>query len=294
MKKILTNKKTLLIVVALVTLFLATGCTESIIGDNGQILPEKIITLETTFNYMISNEGWFEAFFVWPLSQIINWLTPYVGVSLAIVIATVGINALTFGFSIKSTVSSQKMQMLNPELKRIQEKYKDKKDQQSQMKQAKEMQDLYAKHSINPFGSLVTPFLQLPIILAMYNAAQRAEAVVNGEIFGAPLIMSPLQGFEDGFYILPVILVLMMLAQFLSMKLPTYFSKRKQKRAGRKTESNSTDSTMNTMALVMPVFIGFIALNMSSAMSLYWLISSIVMAIKTIYIQWRYIDNEKV
>ena len=46
---------------------------------------------------------------------------------------------------VKSTVSTQKIQLLQPELERIQNKYRGRKDQASQMRQNAEIQNLYKK-----------------------------------------------------------------------------------------------------------------------------------------------------
>ena len=46
------------------------------------------------------------------------------------------------------------------------------------------------------------------------------------------------------------------------------------------------------MMLVMIVMVGFIGLRWPAAMSLYWLVNSVVGIVKTVFIQWRYIDNE--
>lgn len=290
----LTNRKVLLIAITLLTIFVLSGCARLIDAD-GRVLPEKIIAVSTEFNTIISNEGWFEAFFVWPLAQVINFLTPYVTVVGAIAIATLGINVLTFGFTVKSTVSSQKMQMIQPDIKKLQDKYKDRKDQQSQAAMAQEMQAIYSKNNVNPFGAILVPFMQLPIILAMWQAVQRSYSVVNGTIFGIELTTTPMQGLTNGHYILVVVFVLMGLAQFFSMRLPQILAKQRaaKLKKGPKTP-DASDKSMNMVSIFMMVFILFLAVNWPTAMSLYWLVSSAVMIVKTLFIQWRYIDNEKV
>ncbi len=295
MKKLLTNKKLMFVVVILFGLFFLSGCAK-ITDNSGQILPEKIISLSTSFNSIISTEGWFEAFFIWPLAQMINFVSPYGGVVFGIVLVTVVVNLLTFGVSVKSTVSSQKMQIIQPEITKVQEKYKDRKDQQSQMAMSQEVQNIYNKHNINPFGALLTPFLQMPIIIAMWQAVQRSSAVVTGEIFGSKLTMTPMEGFTSGHYIIVVIFILMIAAQALTTRLPQMLAKRRLKNS-RKAYAQDAPSSQKSMGMVnnfMVVFIGFLGLNWPAAMSLYWLVSSAVGIAKTYYIQRRYIDNEEV
>lgn len=95
---------------------------------------------------MMANENWFNAFFVFPLSKLINFLTPYVGVALSVSIVTLLVHLITLIFTIKSTVMTQKMQVIQPEMNRITKKYEGKTDERSQMAQAQEMQRLYKEN----------------------------------------------------------------------------------------------------------------------------------------------------
>ena len=294
MKRLLENKKIRYLLMVVILAVLLVGCSK-ITDDKGVILPEKIIYLTTTFTDMMKNEGWFNGLLVWPVAYLINFLTPLLGVVGAIVAVTVGVNILTFGMTVKSTVSSQKMQIVQPELAKIQEKYKDKKDQTSQMKMANEMNALYAKHGIKPFGAILTLFIQFPIIIAMYQAVQRADAVVHGKFMGVELVNSPAWGFKNQAYVLVIIFVLMILTQFLSMKLPQMLAKKRQEKARRgRPETTTAPNTQGAMAYGMMIMIGFLAVNWPTGMSLYWMITSIVNIVKTYFIQWRYIDHEEV
>lgn len=293
MKKFVKNKKTWYIVIIVLLVLVSFGCSK-ITDKDGMILPDKIITLKTTYKMIENSEGWFQAVFVYPLAQLINYLTPMLTVVGAIIAVTVLVNLITFVFSVKSAVSSQKMQMIQPELKKIQEKYEGRNDQESRAALGREMTATYSKHGISFVGALLVPFLQLPIILAMYQAVQRAEAVVSGEIFGCKLINSPMFGIKNGEIALFVIYVLMAIAQFGSTRLPQYLAKKRaeKNRKGR-PDDNSGDSA-NSMVFGMLALILYLAINWPTAMSLYWLVSSMVNIVKTYYIQRRYIDNEKV
>lgn len=263
-----------------------SGCTR-VIDGNGNVLPDKIISTTTQLSQILADESWFSAFFVFPLAQVINFLTPVIGVALAIVVVTVAIKALTFGFTVKSTVASQKMQVLQPEMTAIQKKYEGKKDEQSRMKQAQEMQALYTKHKINPFGTILVAFIQFPVIIAMWQAVQRSEAVLNGVLLGAELNVTPLTGILAGQWLYLVIYVLMGLFQIGSMLLPAYLAKRTAIKSGKKAPANSQQGMM----IGMFVFIMFISINWPTAMSLYWLVSSAAQVAQTLFIQHNYIDK---
>ena len=263
-----------------------SGCT-TIVDGSGNVLPDKIIRTTTQLSQILADESWFSAFFVFPLAQVINFLTPVIGVALAIVVATVAIRLLTFGFTVKSTVASQKMQILQPDMTAIQKKYEGKKDEQSRMKQAQEMQALYTKHKINPFGTILVAFIQFPVIIAMWQAVQRSEAVLTGVLLRAELNVTPLTGIMNGQFFYLIIYLLMGLSQLGSMLLPTYLAKQSAIKNGKKVPANSQQGMM----IGMFVFIMFISINMPTAMSLYWLVSSAVQVAQTLFIQVNYIDK---
>jgi YidC/Oxa1 family membrane protein insertase len=140
---------------------------------------------------------------------------------------------------------------------------------------------------------MLTPFLQLPIMLAMYYSVQRSAAVVSGTILGSSLSNTPMDGLREGEFILFVIFILMGVAQFASSKLPTYLAEKKNERK-RKAYAKQDDNKQNTNTMVyaMLVMILVLAINWPTAMSLYWLVSSTINVVKTLYVQKRYIDHE--
>ena len=267
-------------------LLFLSGCT-SVLDKNGNVLPDKIISSTTTLAEIWKNESWFSALFVFPLAKAINFLQPFLGIALAIAAVTIFIKLLTLTFTIKSTVATQKMQVLQPELNKIQKKYEGKKDDQSRMAMGQEMQALYTKHNVNPLGTILVTFIQLPIILAMWQAVQRSESVINGTLFGASLRVTPMTGFIEMNFIYIIIFLLMGAFQFASMMLPQYLAKKDAKnRPGDKPAPNSQKGMMYGMfAMIM-----FISINWPTAMSLYWLVSAFAQVAQTLFIQWKYID----
>lgn len=268
-------------------LLFLSGCT-SVLDKNGNVLPDKIISSTTTLAEIWKNESWFSAIFVFPLAKAINFLQPFLGIALAIAAVTIFIKLLTLTFTIKSTVATQKMQVLQPELNKIQKKYEGKKDDQSRMAMGQEMQALYTKHNVNPLGTILVTFIQLPIILAMWQAVQRSESVINGTLFGASLRVTPMTGFIEMNFIYIIIFLLMGAFQFASMMLPQYLAKKAAKnRPGDKPAPNSQKGMMYGMfAMIM-----FISINWPTAMSLYWLVSAFAQVAQTLFIQWKYIDT---
>jgi len=281
MKKLLQNKK---MWIALTLLFALTACTR-VVDSEGIIIPEKIITLSTQIGDILADESWFSAFFVFPISQAINFIAKYTGVILSIIIVTILIKLLTLSFTIKSTVASQKMQMINPELKKVQDKYAGKTDNESKMRMGQEMNAIYAKHQINPFGAILVMFIQFPVIIAMYQAVQRADAVVNGSVMGNSLQISPMASITQGVWIFMAIYVLMGVFQFISMKLPQYLQKKTAPVKEKAYANKDAKKSGPNMEIMMYTSIGMImvlAINWPTAMSLYWLVTAIAQVAQTV------------
>src|SRR5438132_8924099 len=83
---------------------------------------------------------------------------------LAIILLTVAVRLVLLPLTIKQTRSMQEMQRLQPEVKRIQAKYKG-----DRQKMNEEMMNLYKEHKVNPLGGCLPLLLQLPIFWALYR-----------------------------------------------------------------------------------------------------------------------------
>ena len=279
----MNKKKLLFLVIVIGILFCATGCSIPTNEDGSFVL----ISLSTTFKHMIDTEGFFSALFVFPLSQLINWLVSVnINVGLAIVVVAVLINGLILMVTLKQNIQMQRMQSLQPELEKIQRKYEGKTDERSKMRQAQEMQMLYQKYDINPFGSMITMFIQFPILIAMYQAVQRAQAVATGSFFGMSLELTPWQGFKDGQFAFVILYALMLVAQFFAMMLPQWLAKSRAKKEAEKHHKSyhEAKNPMGSTMYFMLVFIGIIGVTWPTAMSLYWMISSCVQIVKAVVV----------
>ncbi|MDO4940971.1 MAG: YidC/Oxa1 family membrane protein insertase [Erysipelotrichaceae bacterium] len=277
------NKKRILLIVTIVLLALTlTGCTVPT-DENGNVI---LITLDTAFSE-IMDEGIFAAVITYPLAQAINWLEPRVGIALAIAIVTLAINAVVLAFTFKSNVAMQKMQEIQPEMQKIQAKYEGKSDEASQQRMAMEMQQLYAKYNINPIGSLVATFIQFPILIGMYNAVRRSYAVANAKFMGVSLDMTPKEAIGSLCVVCIVIYVLMIITQFLSIKTPTWLAEFRGKQeadAHHKTYKKPQQNQNIFMTYGMLLMIAFIMLSWPTALSLYYVIYSLINICKTLVI----------
>ncbi|MCH3942660.1 MAG: YidC/Oxa1 family membrane protein insertase [Atopobiaceae bacterium] len=89
---------------------------------------------------------------------------------LAIIILTAIIRIILSPLTIKATRSSAQMQVLQPRLKEIQEKYAD-----DPAKQQEAIQEFYAHNHFNPLGGCLPIFLQMPIFFALFSVLKQVE-----------------------------------------------------------------------------------------------------------------------
>ena len=288
--KFTPRTKKLLALMAIVTIVVtATGCTAPK-DANGHII---LISESTTFGEIFKTENWFNALFVWPLSWVLNKLAPVITVGGAIAVVTAVVNGLLAVFTLKSQMGMQRMQMLQPELNKIQRKYEGRDDQASKMRMAQEQQQLMNKYNVNPGSMMLVQFIQLPIIMAMFMAIQRAEAVVNGTFLGMNLQVKPSEAFgllfKGDLSGLPYIILFLLMAvtQVILVLLPMYFQKKKAAAEAvkhhRKPEPTNNQNVM--MQMYMIVMVLAFGLMWQSGMSLFWFIRNIVDIIKTIIVQ---------
>ena len=112
----------------------------------------------------------------------IFWVLDKIGIpniGLSIILFTIVIYMALMPLTIKQQRFSKLSQKMQPELKKIQDKYKGKKDQDSMMKQNEEIQQVYRKYGVSASGSCVQLLIQMPILFALYQVIYRIPAYVT-------------------------------------------------------------------------------------------------------------------
>ncbi len=285
-------KKYKKIVLLLILAFVLVGCKNYITKVDGvnTVLDADLIKLTTSWSSMVSEGNWlsrlFNGILTWPIAQVINYLSEvfHTGPVLALILTTILIKILVFALTYKSTISSQKMQEIQPQVQKIQAKYKDSKDPQAMNKMNMEVNKIYKENGISPMGSMGVMFLQLPILIAMYQAVQRSSAIYHGTIFGASTMLTPSDGLKAMNIGFIVLFLLMVVAQFVSMKLPTWIANSKKKKKVYEKEVKAGNS-MNTMTYVMIAMISWFAYTWPISMTLYWMMNSLLQIVQTWVVQ---------
>lgn len=102
-----------------------------------------------------------------------------ISLGLTIILFTFIIRMLMFPLMYKQQQSMADMKKVQPEMKAIQDRYKNKKDQESQQKMQMEISELYKKHNVNPFGGCLPILIQFPIMLALFDVLNHVPAYIS-------------------------------------------------------------------------------------------------------------------
>lgn len=283
-------KKHKKVVILLGLLVFLVGCKSVIDPKTREVLEQYVIRLSDKFPFGKEGYGWFATFIVWPVAQMFNFVAKYTGAFWSLIIVTILIDLAKMPSTIKSTIQQQKMTALQPEVNRIKEKFRGRDDKQAKMLEATEIQKLYDKHEINMLGSLIPTFLQLPIILAVFQAVQRADLIINGEFLGQSLKGTPKEGFATGNVVYIGIFIGMTIAQIASTYLPIYLEKQKNKNRPKVAQEGPNSQGMMLFSVGMVVLLAF---TWNIGMSVYWGISALTRLAQTLYVKYAHTDKKK-
>src|SRR6478752_2668744 len=207
--------------------------------------------------------------------------------TLAIIGLVLVIRAALIPVFVKQIKAQRGMQLLQPDLKKLQEKYKGKTDQLSRQAMAQEQMAMYKKHGTNPFSACLPMLIQMPFFFALFQVlsgisqakdqgagigAMSHEQVVEfdaSSIFGAPLSASLLHGGGSGnqasVWILSIVMILAMTAsQFITQK---------QIMAKNMSEEALASPFMRQqkmMLYILPVVFGVGGINFPIGVLIYW------------------------
>lgn len=134
----------------------------------------------------LTAQGGFLGPFAWVFGKLFDFIYNILAGSdgianlgICIILFTVIVKIILFPLSFKQQKSSKINMVIQPEIQRIQKKYKDKKDQDSMMKQQQEMQAVYDKYGTSMTSGCLTAVIQVPIIYALYRVIQNIPAYVG-------------------------------------------------------------------------------------------------------------------
>ena len=134
----------------------------------------------------LTAQGGFLGPFAWVFGKLFNFIynllandSGIANLGLCIIIFTVICRLLIFPLTFKQQRSAKINMVLQPEISKIQKKYKDKKDQESMMKQQREIQAVYDKYGTSMTNGCFTMLIQFPFMYVLYRVIQNVPAYVD-------------------------------------------------------------------------------------------------------------------
>ncbi len=173
----------------------------------------------------------------------------------------------------KAILQSENMKKAQPELNKIEKKYKNKTDNESMMAKSQEMMMVYKKYGMNPVSGCLVSFLQLPLFFAFLEAINRIPAVFEETLFGLQLGTTPLKGIAGHNYLYIILIILIILTTYLSFKTSMG--------SVSEDKDNPTLKQSQFMTKFMLVFISIASLSLPAAIALYWIVTNAFAVIQT-------------
>jgi YidC/Oxa1 family membrane protein insertase len=201
--------------------------------------------------------GWF-AIIAKPLFLSLRWMNDnwFQNYGWSIIVATVIINLFLFPLKLANLKSMRKMQALQPEIAKINEKYKSLslRDPKQADKNA-EMMALYSKAGTNPMSGCIPMVVQMPFLFAFYKVLAVSIALRGASWMWVGDLSQPEQ---LAIRVLPILLII---TGFVMQKM---------------TPMATVDPAQQKTMMFMPLMMGFIFYQAQSGLVLYWLTGNLV------------------
>jgi len=208
--------------------------------------------------------GWFDIV-AKPLLIAMDFFYRFCGnYGIAIILITLIIKILFWPLTHKSFQSMKDMQKLQPEMAKLKEKYKDKKEDLN-----REVMALYKKYNVNPLGGCLPILLQIPVFIALYRVLQDSIELRHANFIS--FWINDLSSL-DPTYISPLLMGASMFYQ-------------------QKMTPSSADPAQAKMMLMMPVIFTFMFLSFPSGLVLYWLVNNVLSIAQQLYINKQSHDS---
>ena len=207
---------------------------------------------------------------------------------LSIIGLVVVVRSALIPVTVRQIKSQRRMMDLAPEMKKIQDKYKGKKDQYSREAMSRETMALYKKHGTNPFSSCLPILIQMPVFFSLFYVLRHASDNTTGigfmtaeltknfnaaELFGAPLKMTFTQGWESGNWTVVVLLginVILMIGSHFFTQLQIL-----SKNVSDETKNSPMYRQQRILLYIIPFAFLFSGVAFPLALNVYWFTSNL-------------------
>jgi YidC/Oxa1 family membrane protein insertase len=213
-------------------------------------------------------------------------------IGIAIILLTLLVRIVLYPMNSKSIKSQKQMQEIQPEIKKIQEKYKDNKEQQ-----AKALMEFYQRKEINPFSGCLPILAQFPILIALYhvfvNGFKDESLTALYSFIYNPGHLDPISfGFvnlsETNIYLALVAATLQYFQTKMLMGKKREEKKEDKNPSEEKTPEEKTQdfaqSMTKQMIYIMPVITFVFAMSFPSGLALYWAVTTLFAIVQQYFI----------
>jgi YidC/Oxa1 family membrane protein insertase len=207
----------------------------------------------------------------------LTWVLSIIGLVLVV-------RAALIPLFVKQIRSQRSMYVLQPDLQKLQKKYKGKTDRESRERMAKEQMELYKKHGSSPFSSCLPLLAQMPVFFSLFSTLQEAQhskpgvgllsqdlasSFAQSHFLGASLSETFLDASTLSVKIIAgVMIVLMTASQFITQR---QIMAKNQNQA---TQNSQFAQTQKIMLYVFPVIFLISGISFPLGVLIYWLISN--------------------
>ena len=225
-----------------------------------------------------------------PLNSVLDFFNDIVhNFGVAIILLTIIIKMILYPSVKKSFISMAKMKKAQPEMKRIQEKYKNDK-----LAMQQELLKLYKKYELNPMSSITPLFIQIPVFFSLYKVIS-----VNLNMRHAPFFayIKDLSGADPTsifnlFGLLPfdvpfkvgLLPCIMALSMYIQQKIT-------DKMQGGSENINEDMKAANGMLKYLPLLFLFMFSGFPAGLLLYWIFNNIITILQQMYITNKYMKK---
>jgi YidC/Oxa1 family membrane protein insertase len=228
-----------------------------------------LATISATLNNnvdAIMGYGGFFGFFSKGLLLWMNWLHSTLGLTYgwAIVAITVIIKAVFWPLTQASTRSAKRMQALQPQIKALQEKYKD-----DPVKAQRKMMEFWKEHKINPMSGCLPTLIQMPVFIGFFYMIRSAI-----ELRGAPFLWVSDLSRPDTLFLIPGV-------NFPFNLLPLIMGVTMLWQARLTPPSPGMDPAQAKMMRYMPLMFMVFLYNFSAGLTLYWTVQNLLSIVQT-------------
>ena len=198
--------------------------------------------------------GWFAQGLLLTMNKFHSWGVSY---GIAIILITILIKLVFWPLTNASTKSMKRMQLLQPQMKAIQEKYKD-----DPRKMNMKLMEFMKEHKVSPLGGCLPMLIQIPIFIGFYQMLRSAIELRDVSfLWACDLSQADTIAYVAGFPINPLPIIWGITMIFQARMTPV---------------SPGMDPAQQKIMKYMPLMILFFLYNMSAGLTLYWTIQNLL------------------